>query len=96
MFINRNRCGRHPSRRGGGKPGEQRILGVLTVRDRVCQQALLNRLESIVEPVFDDANFGYRRGRSTKDAMRMVWKEIQSGREWIVDADLKNFLDPPS
>ena len=76
----------------GGKPGEQRMLGVPTVRDRVCQQALLNRLEPIFEPVFDDANFGYRRGRSTKDAMRKVWKEIQSGKEWIVDADLKDFF----
>ena len=52
-----------------GKPGEFRTLGIPTIYDRVCQQALLNRLEPIFEPVFDDANFGYRRGRSTKDAM---------------------------
>jgi RNA-directed DNA polymerase len=75
-----------------GKPGEFRTLGIPTIYDRVCQQALLNRLEPIFEPVFDDANFGYRRGRSTKDAMRKVWKEIESGREWIVDADLKDFF----
>src|SRR5215831_10734480 len=75
-----------------GKPGEFRTLGIPTIYDRVCQQALLNRLEPILEPVFDEANFGYRRGRSTKDAMRKVWKEIQSGREWIVDADLKDFF----
>ena len=75
-----------------GKPGEFRMLGVPTIFDRVCQQALLNRLEPIFEPVFDEANFGYRRGRSTKDAMRKVWKEIQGGREWIVDADLKDFF----
>ena len=75
-----------------GKPGEFRTLGIPTIYDRVCQQALLNRLEPIFEPVLDDANFGYRRGRSTKDAMRKVWKEIQSGREWIVDADLKDFF----
>jgi group II intron reverse transcriptase/maturase len=75
-----------------GKPGEFRTLGIPTIYDRVCQQALLNRLEPIFEPVFDDANFGYRRGRSTKDAMRKVWKEIRSGREWIVDADLKDFF----
>ena len=24
--------------------------------------------------------------------MRKVWKEIESGREWIVDADLKDFF----
>ena len=75
-----------------GKPGEFRTLGIPTIFDRVCQQALLNRLEPIFEPVFDDANFGYRRGRSTQDAMRKVWKEIQGGREWIVDADLKDFF----
>jgi group II intron reverse transcriptase/maturase len=75
-----------------GKPGEFRTLGIPTIYDRVCQQAVLNRLEPIFEPVLDEANFGYRRGRSTKDAMRKVWKEIQSGREWIVDADLKDFF----
>src|ERR1700681_4451325 len=75
-----------------GKPGEYRMLGIPAICDRVCQQALLNRLEPILEPIFDDANFGYRRGRSTQDAMRKVWKEIQSGREWIVDADLKDFF----
>jgi len=75
-----------------GKPGELRTLGIPTIYDRVCQQALLNRLEPIFEPVFDDASFGYRRGRSTHDALRKIWNEIQSGREWIVDADLKDFF----
>jgi group II intron reverse transcriptase/maturase len=75
-----------------GKPGEWRVLGIPTIYDRVCQQALVNRLEPIFEPIFDDANFGYRRGRSTKDALRKVWKEIEAGGEWIVDADLKDFF----
>src|SRR5438309_1962151 len=74
------------------KPGEYRLLGIPTIYDRVCQQALLNRLEPIFEPLFDDASFGYRRGRSTKDAMRKVWKEIDGGREWIVDGDLQDFF----
>ena len=43
-----------------GKPGEFRTLGI-PIYDRVCQQALLNRLDPIFEPVFDEANFGYRR-----------------------------------
>jgi RNA-directed DNA polymerase len=75
------------------KPGEFRMLGIPAIYDRVCQQALLNRLEPIFEPIFDDASFGYRRGRSTKDALRKIWREIQSGSEWIVDADLRDFLD---
>src|SRR6201993_392617 len=75
-----------------GKPGEFRMLGVPTIYDRVCEQAVLNRLASVFEPVFDEANFGYRRGRSTKDAMRKVWKEIKSGKEWIGGGVLKNFF----
>jgi RNA-directed DNA polymerase len=75
-----------------GQPGKYRKLGIPAVYDRVCQQALLNRLEPIFEPLFDDANFGYRRGRSSKDALRKVWRELEEGHEWIVDADLKDFF----
>jgi len=75
-----------------GKPGEWRNLGVPTIYDRVCQQALLNRLEPIFEPEFDDASFGYRRGRSPHGALRKVWKEIESGGQWIVDADLRDYF----
>src|SRR5512133_4180409 len=75
-----------------GQPGKFRPLGIPAIYDRVCQQALLNRLEPIFEPVFDDASFGYRKGRSPKDALRKVWQEIESGTEWIVDADLRDFF----
>jgi RNA-directed DNA polymerase len=76
-----------------GKAGEYRPLGIPTIYDRVCQQAILNRLEPIFEPLFDDANFGYRSGRSTKDALTKVWRELDAGNEGVVDADLKDFLD---
>jgi RNA-directed DNA polymerase len=75
-----------------GQPGKFRPLGIPVIYDRVCQQAMVNRLEPIFEPVFDDANFGYRRGRSTKDALRKIWGELQEGCEWVVDADLKDFF----
>jgi group II intron reverse transcriptase/maturase len=75
-----------------GQPGKVRPLGIPIVYDRVCQQALLNRLEPIFDPVFDEANFGYRKGRSPKDALRKIWREIKQGKEWIVDADLRDFF----
>ena len=75
-----------------GQPGKFRPLGIPAIYDRVCQQALQNRLEPIFEKVFDDASFGYRPGRSTKDALRKIWKEVEEGYEWIVDADLSNFF----
>ena len=75
-----------------GKPGQYRPLGIPTIYDRVCQQAMLNRLQPIFDPVFDEANFGYRTGRSTKDALSKIWQELEQGNEWVVDADLKDFF----
>lgn len=75
-----------------GKTGELRPLGIPAVRDRVCQQALAQRLAPIFEPDFDDSSYGYRLGRSPHDAMRKLWREIQAGSVWVVDADLRNFF----
>ena len=58
----------------------------------MSQQALLNWVEPIFEPIFDDSSFGYRSGRSAKDALRKIWREIEAGAEWIVDADLKEYF----
>jgi len=74
------------------KPGQYRPLGIPTIYDRVCRQAILNRLEPIFESVFDDANFGYRRGRSTRDALKKIRHELKEGNEWVLDADLKDFF----
>lgn len=63
-----------------------------SIYDRVCQQALANRLEPIFEKVFDPSSFGYRKGRKTADALTKIWREIQTGNEWIVDADLKDYF----
>ena len=75
-----------------GAPGKTRPLGIPSVYDRVCQQALVNRLESIFENVFDPSSFGYRKGRETADALSKIWREVEAGYEWIVDADLKDYF----
>jgi group II intron reverse transcriptase/maturase len=73
-------------------PGKTRLLGIPSVFDRICQQALVNRIEPIFEEVFDASSFGYRKGRQTKDALRKIWRELEEGNEWIVDADLKDYF----
>lgn len=75
-----------------GKAGEKRPLGIPAIKDRVCQQALKNRMEPIFEKTFNDCSFGYRTGRSPHDAMRKIWREIQQGNEWIVDGDLRDYF----
>jgi RNA-directed DNA polymerase len=75
------------------KPGtmKKRPLGIPTVIDRVCQQALVQVLEPIFEPTFREASFGYRPGRSAHMAMRRIWRQLGQA-EWIVDADIADFF----
>ena len=50
--------------------GGVRKLGVPTVIDRMVQQALVQILQPIFEPLFSGASYGYRPGRSAQQAMR--------------------------
>jgi group II intron reverse transcriptase/maturase len=76
------------------KPGSmaKRPLGIPTVVDRVCQQALRQVLEPIFEPTFSEVSFGFRPGRSAHQAMRRIWGQMQAGGRWIVDADIADFF----
>ena len=76
------------------KPGTtaKRALGIPTVMDRVCQQAVVQVLEPIFEPTFRDESFGFRPGRSTDMAMRRIWRQLKAGNSWVVDADIADFF----
>lgn len=76
------------------KPGSaaKRPLGIPTVIDRVCQQALRQVLEPIFEPTFSNTSFGFRPKRSAHMAMRRIWGQLQAGGTWIVDADIADFF----
>ena len=62
----------------------------------MVQQALVQKMNPIFEPLFADCSFGYRPGRSPHMAMRKVWREIQEGNFWILDADLRADLEAAS
>ncbi|MBB5159296.1 group II intron reverse transcriptase/maturase [Saccharopolyspora phatthalungensis] len=76
------------------KPGStaKRPLGIPTVMDRVCQQAIRQVLEPIFEPTFSEVSFGFRPKRSAHMAMRRIWGQLQAGGRWIVDADIADFF----
>lgn len=73
--------------------GDKRPLGIPVVRDRVVQQALLNRLSSIFEPKFLDCSFGFRPGRSSHQAIERLEECLRDGCEWIVEVDIEKFFD---
>jgi group II intron reverse transcriptase/maturase len=76
------------------KPGSatKRPIGIPTVMDRVCQQALRQVLEPIFEPMFSENSFGFRPKRSAHMAMRRIWSQLQAGGWWVVDADIADFF----
>ena len=73
--------------------GTQRPLGIPTVRDRVVQGALRQVLEPIFERDFAEHSYGFRPGRSCRDALRRVDQLLKSGHRYVVDADLKSYFD---
>ena len=80
-----------PKRTGGERP-----LGVPTVRDRVVQTATKLVVEPIFEADFADCSYGFRPKRSALQAREHIRRELQRGRRWIVDADIKGFLETAS
>ena len=74
-------------------PTASRVLSVPTVRDRVCQHAILAVLQPLFLPYFDDASFGYRKGLGVGDAIRHARTSIAESGHWIVDADIRSFFD---
>lgn len=76
------------------KPGGgERLLGVANVRDRIVQQAVTMVLEPLFEPGFSDHCYGYRPGRSQRDAVAEAQKHVGEGKQWVVDLDLERFFD---
>ena len=67
-------------RKGIPKPdGSVRKLGIPTVVDRVIQQAIAQKLQSIWEPLFSDSSYGYRPKRSAQQAIQKVKKYAEEG-----------------
>jgi RNA-directed DNA polymerase len=73
--------------------GESRSLSIPAVRDRIAQAAALEILDPIFEAQFDDCSYGYRRGRSVRQAVMQVRDYYNQGYCWLVDSDIDAFFD---
>ena len=73
--------------------GGMRELGIPTVLDRFIQQAIQQVLTPIFEPTFSELSYGFRPGKSARQAVRKAQEYIQGGKSIVVDIDLEKFFD---
>lgn len=73
--------------------GGTRDLGIPTVIDRVIQQAVLQRFQPLWDPTFSEHSYGFRPGRSARQAVSQAQAYVTQGHRIVVDFDLAKFFD---
>lgn len=75
--------------------GKERPLGIPTMKDRAMQALHLQSLEPVVESQSDPNSYGFRRNRSTADAMSQLFGCLarKASAEWVLEADIEGCFD---
>lgn len=73
--------------------GDTRKLGIPTVTDRVIQQAVVQILTPIIDPIFSDYSYGFRPNKSAHQAITQAQSYMDEGYKFVVDMDLEKFFD---
>ena len=72
--------------------GGVRMLGVPTVADRIAQAVVKEHFEPLLEPYFDEDSYGYRPGRSAKQAVGVTRKRCWRF-DWVLEFDIRGAFD---
>ncbi|MFT3757139.1 MAG: group II intron reverse transcriptase/maturase [Pseudoxanthomonas sp.] len=75
--------------------GKVRPLGIPTMLDRAMQALYLLALEPIAETTSDPNSYGFRKNRSTHDAMAQLFVSLsqRASAQWVLEADIKGCFD---
>jgi group II intron reverse transcriptase/maturase len=73
--------------------GGKRLLGVPTVIDRMVQQAIVQVVRPIFERTFSDSSYGFRPGRSARQAIGRAKEYYEEGYTHAADLDLEKYFD---
>jgi group II intron reverse transcriptase/maturase len=72
--------------------GGTRMLGIPTVSDRIAQTVVKRIIEPTLDPIFHPDSYGYRPGRSAKQAIAITRKRCWQ-YDWVVEFDIKAAFD---
>jgi RNA-directed DNA polymerase len=75
--------------------GKKRPLGIPTMQDRAMQALYLMALEPVTETMADGNSYGFRRQRSTADAIDALHRLLsrKCSPTWILEGDIKGCFD---
>jgi RNA-directed DNA polymerase len=75
--------------------GKLRPLGIPTMTDRTMQALHLLALDPIAETTGDKNSYGFRKERSTADAIEGCFEELSQSYDpqWILEGDIKSCFD---
>ena len=72
--------------------GALRQLAIPSVRDRIAQRAVLDAIEPLFEPYFDDCSYAFRPGRSVEMAVQAIAVARANGFQWTLESDVEDFF----
>ncbi|MGD0940202.1 MAG: group II intron reverse transcriptase/maturase [Terracidiphilus sp.] len=72
--------------------GGTRKLGIPTVSDRIAQTVVKRIIEPTLDPIFHQDSYGYRPGKSAKQAVAATRKRCWQ-YAWVVEFDIKSAFD---
>ena len=77
--------------------GRTRPIGIPVLEDKIVQRATVEVLNAIYEVDFLGFSYGYRPGRSQHNALDAVTVALENKPvNWVLDADIRGFLDVAS
>lgn len=75
------------------KPTGKRPLNIPTIYDRAMQALVKEALEPEWEAKLDRNNYGYRPGRSCRDAIGAIFLAIKQKPKYVLDADIQKCFE---
>jgi len=74
--------------------GKERPLSILSIEDKIAQQAIVTLLNQIYEVDFLGFSYGFRPNRGPHDALDALTFGIYKQKvNWVLDLDIKKFFD---
>ncbi len=75
--------------------GTMRPLGIPTMKDRAMQALYLLALDPIAETTADPNSYGFRKSRSTADAIEQCFNTLarKDKAQWILEGDIRSCYD---